>query len=162
MLIVIIASSLVPCFGPGSTEDYHQPLSLHHIFEICCIIFLPTPWLLLCQHKNSKSKENHPFGLNASSPSCLTALHPGPHSRSLASKMLLMCILLLPPEMLFPRCPCSLHHHQIFAQRYLKLYSLLPPYLKLYSILPAYLLCLTAGFSSIACITIQCSIDCFY
>ena len=43
---------------------------------------LPTPWPLLCQHKNSKSKQNHPFGLNASSPSCLTALHPGPHSRS--------------------------------------------------------------------------------
>lgn len=117
MLTVIIASSLVPCVRPGSTEDYGQPLSPHHIFEICCIIFLPTPWLVLCQHKNSKSKQNHPFGLNASSPSCLTALHPGPHSRSLASKMLLMCILLLPPEMLFPRCPCSLHHHQIFAQR---------------------------------------------
>ena len=80
-------------------------------------IQVPTPWLLLCQHKNSKSKQNRPFGLNASSPSCLTALHPGPHSRSLACKMLLTCILLLASEMLFPRCPCTLHQHQAFAQR---------------------------------------------
>ena len=44
-------------------------------------------------------------------------LGPGPHSRSLASKMLLTCILLLASEMLFPRCPCTLHQHQAFAQR---------------------------------------------
>ena len=132
------------------------------LFKYVVSFQLPTPWPLLCQHKNSKSKQNHPFGLNASSPSCLTALHPGPHSRSLASKMLLTCILLLASEMLFPRCPCTLHQHQAFAQRSSSVKA--PVGAEFEITLPASntLLCLTAGFSSIACITIQHSIDCFY
>lgn len=123
---------------------------------------LPSPWLLLCQHKNSKSKQICLFGLNASFSSCLPALHLGhPLQVTGFQDAPETCILLPLPEMLFLGGPSNFHHLQVFAQMCLPQWSLFwEPYLKLHSLLPTHSLSLTAWFFSIVCIIVQHCMDC--